>query len=146
MNNPSFFGLSKDDNYTLKYKGVLQALGTRYGINTGNAAIRVTHVGLYGPPSATDRNNSTVFMEDAFTGRQVIGYGTQVDRPRCGFKTAALQAMRWFSAANYEVDENGHIAYLRVGESLTCLVDANLDLYMLVVKGVYRPSRVTGTC
>jgi len=149
------FGIDTTGKGTLNYPNVITALHKTFASSSSADSnqyygIRVTHVGVYGSVSTpaatgTPSDQDIVFLEDAFTGRQVEGVSTPVKRARAGLVMSALKALRWYSQGNNNAIVEQDIAYVRVAASHGCPAGP-ANSYDIVVRGFARVSRNLGTC
>jgi len=143
------FLITKDNNYTLNYPGVTNALISSVGSST--YSIRVTHVGIYGDTSVAPTADKTgvqyiINLSDAYSGRYVRGVSDLTRRARAGLQMSHLRQWKWYDQGNRDVISEKDIAYVRYSASNACPTDdalANLDI---VVRGFVRFTRNVGSC
>lgn len=138
--------MAKDAQLT--YSRVLTWLVKRYLTSATSLplSIQVHKVGVYGPTQVSpDRSASTVVIEDAYTGRTIIGTASVTARSRAGFIAAPLRRMKWYDSGSttQSLTENV-IAYVR--SATVCPGPANAQLYSVVISGIARISSSFGLC
>lgn len=148
--NFTSFGMDKDQEYDLKFDGVINRLQKYYGNLASGAqmAVQIHSIGVYGNTSSLNpasaggvSQQSPVTLQDAYTGRIVTGYGTPFVRARAGFHLALVEAMKWYNATNLDAISEHHLAYVRVGEGFALPPDDWASGFDMVVKGVARYTR-----
>lgn len=148
----ALWSLEKDSAGTLTYSKVFAALVQSFSMGTATLALRVTHIGIYGRVSTPETttavsSQSTIVLEDAYTGRQVRGISTPVKRARAGIQLSELRRMRWYDAGNIGTISEQDLAYFRVTDTSSCFDFATgATGYDIVVRGFARLSRNIGTC
>jgi len=121
-------------------------------VGAATLALRVTHIGIYGRVSTPETttavsSQSTIVLEDAYTGRQVRGISTPVKRARAGIQLSELRRMRWYDAGNIGTISEQDLAYFRVTDTSSCFdFSTGATGYDIVVRGFARLSRNIGTC
>lgn len=150
--NATTFGLSKANNFTLNYGGVVAGLRLTYSLGTdANLAIRVTHVGVYGSTSSPvtssqEASQYIITLTEASSGRAERGVSDAVHRARAGFVVPHLRQWKWYDSGNRDTIAEKDIAYIRAAYNSGCPEDTQQNALDIIVKGYYRISRNIGTC
>lgn len=139
-----------DKTGTLTYPVVCDSLEFLYKFRANSIAVQVHAFGAYassGSGSGLLPLDTAVTVQDAYTGRVVVGWGTPVKRARAGVSQTAVRRMKWYSQSSPDTESEKELAYMRNGTSLDTCSSAGLAFTgLVVVKGVARVSPIASVC